>query len=205
MTRRLKVIALAVVLIAAGLSGGCYAHQRPPALSTEEKAIASRGPLPHSVTVAWWGDEQRMSQNPAAYGEQLFKVLDASHAFTAVRYEPTAHPAASELVATSTGLYCNTAVIPLMTIISVGIIPTVFQDEQCQGMVLRGPAGAAPARALPFAVRYKGRVVMGWAALFLGLLPGWSYGSVGGDSRFTDRLRIAILRRQAQIDSMAKP
>ena len=50
--------------------------------------------------------------------------------------------------------------------------------------------GPAPAYDLPrngvkIEIRSKQRVVMGWAAVVLGALPGWSYGSLSDDSRFT--------------------
>jgi hypothetical protein len=194
-----------VAIAAFALCCGCFASQRPPALTTEEKAVDQAGPLPYSVTVAWWGTDRKGGQKPSVYAEQVFKLLEASNAFRSVRYEPTSEPAPNDLVATSAGLYFNTAAIPLLTIITVGIIPTVFKDEECQGVVIRSGGSGSPGQPVPVAVRYKGRVVMGWAAAFMGLLPGWSYGSVRDDSRLADRLRVEILRRRREIDAVAKP
>jgi hypothetical protein len=103
---------------------------------------------------------------------------------------------------TSTGLYCNSAVIPLFTIVSLGVIPTIFDDEDCEGMQFRS---AKRSESLPvnFEVRYKGRVVAGWVAVPLGIVPGWSYGSARDDSRYAERLRLAILHRQAELAALA--
>ena len=71
----------------------------------------------------------------------LARLVMSSKTFTSSRYERTPAPSGQDLVATSTGLYCNTAVIPVFSILSLGVIPTIFQDEHCRGMLLRQAAG----------------------------------------------------------------
>jgi len=107
-------------------------------------------------------------------------------------------------MAASTGVHCNTAVIPLFTIVSFGVLPTIFEDEECEAMVLRAARGSART-SQPVEARYKGRVVMGWLAVPLGLLPGWSYGSARDDRRYAQRFRIEILRNRAQIERIMAP
>jgi hypothetical protein len=159
-------------------------------------------PLPYSVTVAWWDEETKTGQSPEAYGGSLAKLVTASGTFQTSRYERSSTPSGQDLVATSTGLYCNTAVIPVFSIISLGVIPTIFQDEQCEGMLLRAAAGQPKSAGVEVAVRYKGPVIMGWVAVVVGALPGWSYGSVDGDSRFAERFRLAVIRRRADIERL---
>jgi hypothetical protein len=105
-------------------------------------------------------------------------------------------------VATSTGLYCNSAVIPALSIISLGVIPTIFQDEHCEGMLLRTATGQPTNSGVQVAVRYKGPVIMGWVAVVVGALPGWSYGSVDRDSRFAERFRLAVIARRGDIERL---
>jgi len=83
----------------------------------------------------------------------------------------------------------------------LGVVPTIFEDEECQAMVLRSARGSARASP-PIEARYKGRVVMGWLAVPLGVLPGWSYGSARYDRRYAQRFRIEILRNRAQIEQI---
>lgn len=188
--------------IVAGLSGGCYAHQRPPQLTGEERSLLETAPLPYSVTVAWWDEQTRTGQNPDAYSGSLAQLVARCGVFRTSRYERSSNPSGQDLVATPTGEYCNSAVIPILSIISLGIIPTVFQDEQCAGMLLRKSAGRPKTESVQVDIRYKGPVIMGWAAVFVGALPGWSYGEVADDSRFAERFRIAAIRRRADIDRL---
>jgi hypothetical protein len=202
---RLVVIAVAVLVVGVfGMSGGCYAYKRPPALSAEEQALLQDPPLPYSVTVAWWDDETKTGQSAEAYNGSLAKIVADSGAFATSRYERSPAPSNQDLVATSTGLYCNTAVIPFVSAISLGLVPTVFQDEQCEGMLLRRAAGRPKSEGVEIEVRYKGTVVMGWAGVALGALPGWGWGSVERDSRYAERFRLAVVRRRADIDRLVQ-
>jgi hypothetical protein len=201
-SKRILIVAGVVALAVFGVSGGCNAHKRPPSMTAEERAQLQSAPLPYSVTVAWWDEETKTGQNPEAYGDALAKVVAASGAFKTSRYEQSSTPSGQDLVATSTGLYCNTAVIPILSIISLGIIPTIFEDEHCEGMLLRTAAGQPKSKGIQVDVRYKGPVIMGWAAVLVGALPGWSYGAVDGDSRFVERFRLAVIRRRADIDRL---
>jgi hypothetical protein len=133
----------------------------------------------------------------------LADLLTKSQAFRTVRFEREPG-AGTDLIASSTGLYCNTAVIPLFTIVSPGVVPTIFEDEDCQAMVLRSAKN--PARTSPEIVaRYKGRVVMGWFAVPLGVMPGWSHGSAREDGRYAERFRVEVFRQREQIERIAAP
>jgi hypothetical protein len=197
--KQVLIIAAAVLFAIVGISGGCDAHRRPPALSAEERALLQGAPLPYSVTVALWDLETDTGQNPEGYAGRLAKLVAASGAFKANRYERSPNPVGQDLVATSTGLYCNSAVIPVFTLISLGIIPTVFQEEQCEGMLLRAAANQPKRNGVEVTARFKGTFVMGWAAVVCGAMPGWSYGPVATDSRFVQRFRLAVIRRREEL------
>jgi len=201
-SRRLLIVAAVAAFVIFGASGGCIAYRRPPALTPEERAELQSAPLPYSVTVAWWDEQTKTSQDPGAYAGGLATVVLASGAFATSRYERSPAPVGQDLVATSTGLYCNSAVIPLFTGISFGLIPTVFSDEHCEGMLLRKASGLPKSEGVQIEARYKGTVIMGWAAVVIGALPGWAYGSVEDDPRYAERFRLAVMRRRADIERL---
>ncbi len=198
-SRRNLILAAVGAFVAVGLAGGCAAHRRPPPLSPDERALVEGPPLPYSTTVAWWDEQTKTGQDPGAYGGSLARLVSASGAFQTSRYEHSSAPSGQDLVATSTGLYCNSAVIPVLSIISLGVIPTIFEDEQCAGMLLRKAAGRPKSEGVQVVVRFKGPVIMGWAAVVVGAMPGWAYGSVDTDSRFADRFKLAVIRKQRDI------
>ena len=201
-SKRILIVTAFLAFVVFGVSGGCNAYRRPPVLNAEERVLLQTAPLPYSVTVAWWDEVTKTGQNPEAYGGALAKLVTASGTFNTSRYERSSTPSGQDLVATSTGLYCNTAVIPVLSIISLGVIPTIFQDEHCVGMLLRTAAGRPKSEGVQVEVRYKGPVIMGWVAVVVGALPGWSYGSVDGDPRFAERFRLAVIRSRANIERL---
>jgi hypothetical protein len=199
------LIALLVVAAfpAGCLSGACGAHRRPTPFAGADRQLAASAPLPYTVSVVPWDSEtgQRLRKDPDTYARSLADLIRKAKAFRVVRVEREAG-VDTDLIASSTGLYCNTAVIPLFTIVSFGLVPTVFEDEECEAMVLR--SARAPARtSSEIVARYKGRVVMGWLAVPLGAMPGWSYGSAREDGRYAERFRVEILRQREQIAQIA--
>jgi len=200
------MIAAAVLLVAiVGVSGGCGAHRRPPALTAEERALLDEPPLPFSLSIVPWdaATAARKGANPEAYAEILANLAIPSGAFREIRREQTPGPQA-DLAGMSTGVYCNTAVIPLFTILSLGIVPTTWEETDCEGMTLRA-ARIRSNGSVQVDVRYKGRAIMGWAAVFIGALPGWAYGDVRGDSRYRERFRLEVIRHRREIEQLAGP
>jgi hypothetical protein len=203
---RTITLALVVVFLVAGLAGGCNAYRRPPALNEQERQLLRALPLPYTAIVKPWDPETpaRVSRNPLAYAEGLAAALIPSGAFRASRLEKNAPATDGDLIATSTGAYCNTAVIPLFTLLSLGIVPTIFDDEDCLGMELRHAGAPASARSVRIEIRNKRRVVLGWAAVMIGILPGWSHGSPRNDARLHQRLRLEIIRHQPEIEGLMR-
>jgi hypothetical protein len=194
------IVVLAVLL---GAAGGCAAHRRP-SFTADERRLLNQPPLPYSVSVVAWdaGTRAKTSQNPEAYARTLADVSIPSRAFREMHLETSG--AQVDLTATSTGTYCNTALIPALSIISLGIVPTVWQEEECQGMVLRSTKypDRPPVR---IDVRFKGTAMMGWACLVVGALPGWSWGNIRGDSAYHKMLRLEVIRHRAEIEGLVAP
>jgi len=203
--RRHKVLVLGAVIvcfIASGMTGACGAHRRPPSFNAEERRLLESEPLPYTVSVVPWDTAtgERLKKDPAAYARGLAELLAASQAFRASRLEAAPGPA-TDLIASSTGGHCNRAVIPILSILSLGVVPTVFEDEECDGMVLT-PAKSSSVGSVELESRYKARTVMGWAAVPLGALPDWSYGPMREDRRYAELFRLEIIRRRAEIERL---
>jgi hypothetical protein len=200
--RRLLIVGIIAAYLIGGVSGGCFAHQRPERLSSQEESILHDPPLPYSATVVWWDEKTKTGQNPEAYAGPLAKILSRSGAFRTNQYQRAAIPGKQDLIATSTGVYCNTAALPFLTILTLGVVPTIFRDEQCQGMLLRKSSDDLPRKGITIEVRERPLLVMGWVAVPMGLLPGWSYGEVKDDERFAQRFRLAVLERANEIHAL---
>jgi hypothetical protein len=140
--RRNKIVLLAVVLCLAGAAafGGCYAHRMPGPASADPALQQSMTgmPLPYTVSVVPWNSDpgEQSGRDPQAYARSLAAVVAASGAFRSSRFE-TSPGADADLVAMSMGMRCETSVVPLFTILSAGLIPTVFDGESCDGMIIR--------------------------------------------------------------------
>ncbi len=202
---QMVVLAVALSLGVAAASGGCYAH-RLPALDASVKLEGPEGnaggPLPFTVSVVPWNSDpgDHSGRDPAAFAKSLAELVASSRAFRSSRLEATPGSDA-DLVAVSMGTHCEASVIPLFTIISAGVIPTVFDGERCDGMVIRSTRPGTPA-PIEVRVRHTGQTVVGWAAVVFGALPGWSYGLVGDDRRYRDLFRMEIAKYRTDIENL---
>lgn len=200
--RRRWLIGGAVVLVVYGFSGGCYVERLPSRLTAAER-LRVGDPLPYAVTVVPWdtaGVRKHEGMSATAYATSANKWLGQSGAFRTVRLG-AASDSSANLHASSLGVYCNTAIIPIVTILSVGIIPTVFKDKDCAAIVFHAARGASPDSVV---VRHDNErtVVMGWLAVPLSLLPGWSRSTSSG--RVRDRARLAILDHREELAVLAR-
>ena len=204
--RRNQIVLLAgaLCLAVAGASGGCYAH-RMPGPGTADTALQQSMtgmPLPFIVSVVPWNSDpgEQSGRDPQAYARSLADVVASSGAFRSSRFE-TSPSADADLVAMSMGMRCETSVVPLFTILSAGLIPTVFEGESCDGMVIRSAKPATPP-PVEIRVRHKAQTVIGWAAIVFGALPGWAYGTVGDDRGYSDLFRLEIARSRKEIEQL---
>jgi hypothetical protein len=203
--RRWKHLLVPAVFVAYGLGGGCYAQRLPAAPSPAAAELLAQGPLPYRVVVEPWDSAAaaRHRVNPEAYAAGTFHWLQSSGAFASVRMGAPGDTAA-DFLASSTGAYCNTAVIPMFTILSLGIIPTTFTDTDCEGAVLRPlHPGAGAADSVVIGSELSGRVVMGWLAVPVGALPGWTHGDARDHQRTRALARLAVLQHRSRLVALA--
>jgi hypothetical protein len=100
----------------------------------------------------------------------------------------------AELTATPIGTTATPPQFLSLRSLSLGVIPTIFTDTDCEGAVFRA-SNEAGARHDSVVVRYRqdGQVVMGWLAMLLGALPSWTHGSATTHHRTRERTRLAVL------------
>lgn len=205
--RRLVVVLILAVVVVYGVSGGCDVSRVSPGPSPEEKALLEGPPLPYSVAVVPWSSNpsdptyRRTTQNPMAYARGLAGSLEASGAFRSVTLDSVGTSDA-DLLAVSTGAYCNSAVIPLFTGLTLGIVPTIFDDAYCVGARFLSPDGAPGADSVMVRFRYESRVIMGWLGVPVSLLPGWVRGSPTGHREYRDLLRLGVLEEREAIERL---
>lgn len=192
--RRPRLPAFALLLLA-----GCYAQHTSFRPTKEERKALEEPPLPYSVAVRHW--QRPTFQNPRAYATNAAKLLASSGAFARVTYDSTGTTAA-DLVAESTTDYCNTAIIPMLTIITLGIFPTVWKETECSGVVFRSPH-PGNADSVVVRVRQSGTAIMGWVATPFALFPGWSWHGMRYTSAYHKQFRLAVLEQRAELGRLA--
>jgi len=206
--RRLLVGLAALVIFAYGSSGGCAVQRVPPAPTQEQQALLREPPLPYTVAVVpWSSDEAKQSskqrgKNPRSYTEKLADALKRSGAFRSVELDMDA-ALTTDLVAISRGDYCNTAVIPLWSIVSLGLYPTIFDETDCLGVIFRGGGGDTKSESAVVKFKYEGRVIMGWIAMPMAVLEDWERGEPRSQTRYSELLRLAILQKRDAISGIA--
>lgn len=203
--RRPWVVVATILIVGYGLTGGCYAQRIPIAPSVAERRLLNEPPLPYSVVVVPWDSTNKElgGRNIEAYSQPVVDLLAKSHAFTSVQLD-LKRVRTADLVVASAGDYCNSAVIPFLSLITLGIVPTVFTDQACVGMVFRAMHDSMHVDSVTVHYAHEGRVVMGWLAIPIGFLPGWSHRDASEGKRYRERVRLEVLKHRDELARLAK-
>src|ERR1700722_11363549 len=194
--RRLVLVVLLAAMAAFG--GGCVgwgSGALPPRLSTAEEARLKGAHLALTVGV-------ERNQAPV-YSDNLVKALRRTGLFVSVeRLEQCTNPPA--LVARVERRIYGSTVIPLLTLLTFGIIPTNTEEET--GYSFSFGSSTPSGQKVPVEYSYKGRTMLGWIAIFDGLSPDRILFPFAAENsrRFRDRLSLAILEHAEEIAAMAK-
>ena len=170
----------------------------------EQRALLREPPLPYVVQVVPWGSPRGM-RSTGPYTDGAAKLIQRSNAFQSVVYTKGSRATAPgvSLFAESTGDHCNTAIIPLYSILTLGLFPTIFTDVECSGVIFRRADGTRPQDSVVVRIRHRGKAVMGWAAAPLGLLPAFSYRSARGQKGYHQAFRLAVIARREELAALA--
>ena len=181
---------LVALLAVGGLS--CATSAVPPALSPEEEQRLATTRLPYSVGVERY-------EYPV-YSESLLTSLQATRLFEEVRRLEEIE--APDLIASvRRPIYGTASIAPLLTIVTLGVVPTVVDEEWGESFVLRsGDSGADP---VEIEFSYSGPTTLGWVALLRALSPRHALGRADETPRFERALAAAIAERQGEIERLA--
>ena len=192
MKKRLSLFAGAAVLTVLALcvfTGSCASTTLPPRLSPSQKALVRDLRFPARVGV------ERFKY--PVYSDELAKALRATHLFAEVR-ALSAFPTPPDLIARIERPIYGTAVIPVWTGLSLGLVPTTFQEEHGFSFSLASGALQSQDR-LRVEFSYSGPSTLGWYAVVLNLSPNRARGDVTQHERFRDGLAWALAQQRVQI------
>lgn len=191
--------------IVAILVTGCGAQRVVFTPTAEQRALLDAPPLDLSVVIVDWSPKEAQGRSSNAYATKLEDLLVGSRAFRLVTYDPSGAGAkTADLIAVSTGDYCNSAIIPILTILTVGVVPTIWDETNCDGVRFRPGHGVVDStRTVVARERRTGKAVMGWVAGPLTLLPGWSISSGAAQPAYRQAFRLAIIARQDELRRLA--
>jgi hypothetical protein len=111
--------------------------------------------------------------------------------------QPADRIQAPDLLARVERTITGTAVIPLFSLITLGLIPTVTEEEHGYSFSLRSSKSSE--RVVMVEYVHQGYTVLGWVAGLLNLFPQWTGDSVHNDPRFKERLKLMILTKAQEI------
>jgi hypothetical protein len=171
------------IALVSGLICSCASTALPPHLSPEQAARLKKLPLKLRVGV-------EPSQVPV-YSEKLAEALSKAGIFEQVApLGSFAKP--PDLIARVEKEVHGTAVIPALTFLTGGLVPTVV--EESHGNVFSLSKGTRGARRALVDASYRGTTTLGWAALGTGSLPGFTLGSPEESERFKEMTAYRTLR-----------
>jgi hypothetical protein len=191
MHRRAKVILGVLIAFAAlvgiAIAGGCSSSTLPPKLTAAQVATIRNCHIAVSIGVAPY--------KYPVYSESLIKDLRATGIFDTVdSIERVKDPA---LVAVVERPVHGTATIPVMTIVTFGILPTTVEEEHGYAFSIRSPSD--PGELVRIDYTYRGPTTLGWCAFFLNFLSDRTGGNPEETSRFRDGLAAALSAQRNRI------
>ncbi|HTY18029.1 MAG TPA: hypothetical protein VMH82_09900 [Myxococcota bacterium] len=195
MKRRTKILILvAVGYVVAMYFGSCNSAVLAPAHTAAERAQADALHFPIRVGV---------ERYPLpAYSDRLIGILRSTGLFDSVdALDKLGAP--PDLIARVTGPSEGAAVIPALTLITLGIIPTFADETWGEKFELASPRN--PARSIAIETRWTGATALGLACSLLNLSPGRTSGDVTSHPRSVEHFRVSIAAHAAEIEALAAP
>jgi hypothetical protein len=169
------LIALILALLAS-----CASSPLPPKLTEVESRRLSELPLPYSVGVARY-------KHPV-YSEKLSDALEATGAFSRVApLDQFGSP--PDLIATVEESIHGTAVIPALTFLTLGVVPTLVDENH--GFVFSLTTSSGRSKKTIIDASYRGTTTLGWAALVVNASPEY----MQSDPEQSERFRRMLAHR----------
>ena len=181
----------AAVLTAALLAGGCATNALPPKLADGQAERVRTTHFAARVAVE--------AYEPALYSDRLVRSLRSTGLFDQVG--PLGAVDDPDLIASvDRPVYGTATVLPLLTVVSLGIIPTFVSEEWGEDFTLRAPDDGA--RRVPVEFTYEGPTTLGWLALLRAPSPRHALRKPHGTHRFRAGLAHAIVEQEDAIRAL---
>jgi len=174
------------------LQCGCATTRLPPRLSESERAILSEArEFPVVIAVQQY--------KYPVYSERLIRDLRSTGLFKTVKQAEDIRGV--DFLARIEDPVYGTACIPLVTGITLGIIPTTVQEEHGKDFSIDPMFPMGNKLRIPY--RYSTESILGWKALFLNFSPNWSLAH-DRTSRYRDRFTLSLLTNKALMEMIKK-
>ena len=193
MTRRRKVLLVFLAWTGVSILGcirGCASAALPPEPSASELAMVRATHFRATVCV-------ETGQFPA-YSRSLVQSLRRTGLFDEVELLEDL-PNASLVAHVQRPIY-GTATIPVLTILSLGLVPTTVQEEWGESFTLHRNGTFEPVVAVDFS--YVGPTTLGWWATVRSISPDIATVHPPETGRFSDALSVAICTNADQIEKL---
>jgi hypothetical protein len=190
---RKVLVAIGIVcsaVVVAGLLKSCASEQRPLPLNIGEETLLSSKGFGLSLGVE--------PSTPPVYAQSLLRAMQQTDLFREVQQADRLQ--APDLLARVERTITGNAVIPILSLITLGLIPTVTEEEHGYSFSLRSPKSSE--RVVMVEYVHQGYTVLGWVAGLLNLFPQWTGDSVHNDPRFKERLNLMILTKAQEIKAV---
>ncbi|MEO5568463.1 MAG: hypothetical protein ABIR92_08225 [Gemmatimonadaceae bacterium] len=213
----MRIATLAAVFgMAVVATTGCFAAKLPPKLTAEQtNQVRDAAVLPYRVAVdtrevvtrsqrvnGQWGPPYQDTIAASKYStDRLVERIRKTGLFKEVGYA-AALSGPPDLTATMTPVASPCNSLPVWTALTLGIIPTICQDEYGMGFTLRG---AGVGDTLRVAYHGRGTAILGWLGGGMSLLPGWSRKPVNQTTRFDDHVAATFAAHASAIRRIAAP
>lgn len=138
----------------------CASSALPPRLTAVESGRLSEIPLPYTVGV--------VPYHQPVYSDKLTAALKASGVFKKVAPVSEIHGEPDYVAVVEESVH-GSAVIPALTFVTAGVVPTVVEEDH--GLVFSLAPSSRRARKTMVDASYKGMTTLGWAALAINLSP----------------------------------
>ena len=171
---------------------GCASSALPPSLSQAEHRLVNSTHYAATVGVAPY--------KYPVYSERLLKSLRGTGLFDDVEaLERIENP---DLIASVERPVHGSAVFPLWTFLTGGLVPTIVDEQWGEVFSLRPSRGSVPGATIDFS--YSGGTHLGWVALVTGLAPARTLVPPPWTRRFIDALSLAICGHAPEIEKMIR-
>src|SRR5260370_14885413 len=172
---------------------GCSSETLPPALSGDQLKAIAETHFKATVGVRRY--------NAPVYSDYLIEYLRNTQLFDEVAPLEAFRTPPTFVAQVDRGIY-GTATIPIFTISTFGIVPTIVEEEH--GLEVSLVPGLPPEKPIAIKFSSKGPSTLGWSAFYRAFLPNETLGPADWRARFVQRLALHGVQHKGEISAYAK-